>query len=65
MSVTCPICKTSIELKPDRILKFCHCGTLGVDCDKNYTRYLGIDPNYPYPQETINQIRKQLNIKIP
>jgi len=61
-TVTCPICEHQIELVPDGILKYCVCQCLGVDCTKEYTRYLGVlpleDPNYSQLEE-----KKQETIK--
>jgi hypothetical protein len=49
--VTCCVCDQRIELIPDGQLRFCPCLCLGVDCTKEYTRYIGTipqeDPRYP------------------
>lgn len=51
MSVTCPICESTIELVPNGRLYYCLCRGLGVDHTKEYTRYLGVipkeHPNFP------------------
>ena len=37
-------CNTKIENIPDRVVRMCKCGTLGVDCSPEYTRYIGSVP---------------------
>ena len=44
MSVTCPICETTVDLIPDGCIRNCKCKLLGVDHTKEYTRYLGVIP---------------------
>jgi endogenous inhibitor of DNA gyrase (YacG/DUF329 family) len=44
MSVTCPICETTVELIPDNKLRSCKCKMLTVDHDKYSTRYIGVIP---------------------
>ena len=56
--------KTIIELIPDGKLRYCQCRCLGVDHTKEYTRYVGLDPNRKYKDKVIANIRKTLNIKI-
>jgi len=41
MEVTCPICDDKVILIPDGVLRYCKCGSMGVDHTKEYTRYLG------------------------
>ena len=41
---TCFFCDTKIENIPDRVVRMCKCGALGVDCSPEYTRYLGSKP---------------------
>jgi len=44
MSVTCPFCKTQVQLIPDGVIRYCQCFLLGVDHTRHDTRYLGSIP---------------------
>ena len=44
MSVTCPICETTVDLIPDGRIRHCKCKVLGVDHTKEYTLYHGVIP---------------------
>lgn len=41
---TCFFCNIKIENIPDRVVRMCKCGNLGVDCSPEYTRYIGSVP---------------------
>ena len=55
---TCVFCEKKVENIPDRVLRWCKCGKLGVDCSKEYTRYLGIKPKEDMTGEEIEYMNK-------
>jgi len=60
---TCFFCETKLENIPDRVLRWCKCGRLGIDCSKEYTRYLGSKPKEEMNQEELENINK-LKLKL-
>ena len=42
--VTCAICDDTIPVITDGKLRYCRCHSLGIDCTKEYCRYLGTIP---------------------
>lgn len=47
---TCPICETKVPIIMDSKMRLCDCKKFGVDCAKEYTRFIGYvpmeDPGY-------------------
>lgn len=55
---TCVFCDTKIDIIPDKVLRWCKCGILGVDCSPEYTRYLGSKPIEQLKQEDLEYVNK-------
>lgn len=63
---TCPVCFTKVPHISDGKMRLCDCEKMGVDCTKEYTRFIGYismeDPSYEnwYAQfeMTIKLLRK-------
>lgn len=58
---TCFFCSTKIENLPDRVVRMCKCGNLGVDCSPEYTRYIG---SVPVEDMTAEDFKKYESLKI-
>lgn len=55
---TCFFCNDKVSHIPDGVLRWCKCNRLGVDCKKEYTRYLGIKPVEDMTKEEIEYVNK-------
>jgi hypothetical protein len=55
---TCCFCNVKIDHIPDGVLRWCKCNRLGVDCKKEYTRYLGSKPVQHMTKEEIEYVNK-------
>lgn len=57
---TCFFCDTKIPNIPDRVVRMCKCGLLGVDCSPEYTRYIG---SVPVENMTTDDLQKYETLK--
>ena len=61
---TCFFCDTKIENIPDRVVRMCKCGALGVDCSQEYTRYLGSKPVEDMTTDDLQKHNPPISLKL-